>query len=98
MAEAEMATARGAQRAYFAHYLQLVDGEGGHVHASRVDSMVALRMLSRELGIDVDAMQEDPAQVSDGRTLTSPHDWRARIEARLANTRPRHAGTSSTAK
>jgi len=23
--------------------------------------------------------------------LTSPHDWRARIEARLANTRPRHA-------
>jgi len=36
-------------------------------------------------------MQEDPAQVSDGRTLTSPHDWRARIEARLANTRPRHA-------
>ena len=23
--------------------------------------------------------------------MTSPHDWRARIEARLANTRPRHA-------
>jgi 8-oxo-dGTP pyrophosphatase MutT (NUDIX family) len=35
-------------------------------------------------------MHEDPAQGSDGRTLTGPHDWRARIESRLANTRPRH--------
>jgi 8-oxo-dGTP pyrophosphatase MutT (NUDIX family) len=36
-------------------------------------------------------MHDDPAQGSDGRRLTSPHDWRVRIEARLANTRPRHA-------
>jgi 8-oxo-dGTP pyrophosphatase MutT (NUDIX family) len=36
-------------------------------------------------------MHDDPAQGSDGRRLISPHDWRVRIEARLANTRPRHA-------
>jgi 8-oxo-dGTP pyrophosphatase MutT (NUDIX family) len=36
-------------------------------------------------------MHEDSAQGSDGHELTSPLDWRARIEARLANTRPRHA-------
>ncbi len=36
-------------------------------------------------------MHDDPAQGSDGRKLSNPHDWRARIEARLANTRPRHA-------
>jgi len=36
-------------------------------------------------------MHDDSAQGSDGHKLTGPHDWRARIEARLANTRPRHA-------
>lgn len=36
-------------------------------------------------------MHEHPAQGGDGRKLTNPHDWRARIETRLANTRPRHA-------
>ena len=36
-------------------------------------------------------MHDNSAQGSDGHELTSPHDWRARIEARLANTRPRHA-------
>ena len=36
-------------------------------------------------------MHDDPAQGSDGPGLTTPPDWRARIEARLANTRPRHA-------
>jgi len=36
-------------------------------------------------------MHDDPAQGSDGPRLTTPPDWRTRIEARLANTRPRHA-------
>jgi 8-oxo-dGTP pyrophosphatase MutT (NUDIX family) len=36
-------------------------------------------------------MHDDPAQGRDGPRLTTPPDWRARIEARLANTRPRHA-------
>jgi 8-oxo-dGTP pyrophosphatase MutT (NUDIX family) len=36
-------------------------------------------------------MHDESAQGSDGQELTSPQDWRARIEARLANTRPRHA-------
>jgi 8-oxo-dGTP pyrophosphatase MutT (NUDIX family) len=36
-------------------------------------------------------MHDDSAQGSDGHELTRPLDWRARIEARLANTRPRHA-------
>jgi 8-oxo-dGTP pyrophosphatase MutT (NUDIX family) len=36
-------------------------------------------------------MHKDSAQGGDGQKLTGPHDWRARIEARLANTRPRHA-------
>jgi 8-oxo-dGTP pyrophosphatase MutT (NUDIX family) len=36
-------------------------------------------------------MHDDSAQGSDGQRLKSPHDWRARIEARLANTQPRHA-------
>src|ERR1700748_248165 len=35
-------------------------------------------------------MQHDRAQGSGGQSLKSPHDWRARIEPRLANTRPRH--------
>ena len=36
-------------------------------------------------------MQDSSAAGGGGRELVSPHDWRARIEARLANTRPRHA-------
>jgi len=36
-------------------------------------------------------MHDDPAQGSDGPRLTTSPDWRARIGARLANTRPRHA-------
>jgi len=36
-------------------------------------------------------MQDNSAQGSDGHELKGPHDWRARIETRLANTRPRHA-------
>jgi 8-oxo-dGTP pyrophosphatase MutT (NUDIX family) len=36
-------------------------------------------------------MHDHSAQGSDGRELQSPLDWRVRIEARLANTRPRHA-------
>ncbi len=36
-------------------------------------------------------MHDDGAQGSDEQKLKSSHDWRARIEARLANTRPRHA-------
>jgi 8-oxo-dGTP pyrophosphatase MutT (NUDIX family) len=35
-------------------------------------------------------MQDNSVQGGDGRQLEYPHDWRARIEARLANTRPRH--------
>jgi 8-oxo-dGTP pyrophosphatase MutT (NUDIX family) len=36
-------------------------------------------------------MQDSGAAGGGGRELVSPHDWRARIESRLANTRPRHA-------
>ena len=36
-------------------------------------------------------MHDNSAQGSDGHELKGPLDWRARIEARLANTRPRHA-------
>ena len=36
-------------------------------------------------------MQDSSAAGGGGRELVSPHDWRARIESRLANTRPRHA-------
>ncbi len=36
-------------------------------------------------------MQDTGAQDSDGRELARPPEWRARIESRLANTRPRHA-------
>jgi 8-oxo-dGTP pyrophosphatase MutT (NUDIX family) len=36
-------------------------------------------------------MHDDRAQDSEGPKLTTPYDWRARIEARLVNTRPRHA-------
>src|ERR1700760_4387019 len=36
-------------------------------------------------------MHDDPAQGGEGPKLTTPYDWRARIEARLANTQPRHA-------
>jgi len=36
-------------------------------------------------------MQEGSAQGGDGRETGRPLDWRARIESRLANTRPRHA-------
>jgi 8-oxo-dGTP pyrophosphatase MutT (NUDIX family) len=36
-------------------------------------------------------MQDSGAVGGGGRELASPHDWRARIETRLANTRPRHA-------
>jgi 8-oxo-dGTP pyrophosphatase MutT (NUDIX family) len=34
---------------------------------------------------------QDSGAAGRGRELVSPHDWRARIETRLANTRPRHA-------
>ncbi|MFL6602297.1 MAG: NUDIX hydrolase [Steroidobacteraceae bacterium] len=36
-------------------------------------------------------MQDSGADIGGGRELVRPRDWRARIEARLANTRPRHA-------
>ncbi len=36
-------------------------------------------------------MQNTSAQGEGGRQLSGPLDWRARIEARLAGTRPRHA-------
>jgi 8-oxo-dGTP pyrophosphatase MutT (NUDIX family) len=36
-------------------------------------------------------MEQTNAQDGRGRELISPRDWRARIETRLANTRPRHA-------
>lgn len=36
-------------------------------------------------------MQDISAQGGGGQALAGPLDWRARIEARLANTRPRHA-------
>jgi 8-oxo-dGTP pyrophosphatase MutT (NUDIX family) len=36
-------------------------------------------------------MQDSGAVGGGGRELVSPRDWRARIETRLANTRPRHA-------
>jgi 8-oxo-dGTP pyrophosphatase MutT (NUDIX family) len=36
-------------------------------------------------------MQDNGAQDSDGRELARPPQWRARIESRLANTRPSHA-------
>jgi 8-oxo-dGTP pyrophosphatase MutT (NUDIX family) len=36
-------------------------------------------------------MQDSGAAGGGGRELVSPHAWRARIETRLANTRPRHA-------
>jgi len=36
-------------------------------------------------------MQDSGAAGGGGRELASPRDWRARIETRLANTRPRHA-------
>jgi len=36
-------------------------------------------------------MQDSGADGGGGRKLVRPRDWRARIEARLANTRPRHA-------
>ena len=36
-------------------------------------------------------MQDDGAQGSGGRESSRTLDWRARIETRLANTRPRHA-------
>jgi 8-oxo-dGTP pyrophosphatase MutT (NUDIX family) len=36
-------------------------------------------------------MQDSGPHGSEGRELVSPLDWRARIESRLANTRPRHA-------
>jgi 8-oxo-dGTP pyrophosphatase MutT (NUDIX family) len=35
-------------------------------------------------------MQDSGAQDGEARELASPLDWRARIESRLANTRPRH--------
>jgi len=36
-------------------------------------------------------MQDSGAAGGGGRELVRPQDWRARIETRLANTRPRHA-------
>jgi 8-oxo-dGTP pyrophosphatase MutT (NUDIX family) len=36
-------------------------------------------------------MHDDSPQGNDGHELKGPLDWRARIEARLANTQPRHA-------
>lgn len=36
-------------------------------------------------------MQDRSAQDGGGRELAGPLEWRARIESRLANTRPRHA-------
>jgi 8-oxo-dGTP pyrophosphatase MutT (NUDIX family) len=36
-------------------------------------------------------MQNSSAHGGEGREPVSPRDWRARIESRLANTRPRHA-------
>jgi 8-oxo-dGTP pyrophosphatase MutT (NUDIX family) len=36
-------------------------------------------------------MQDSGADGGGGRELLRPRDWRARIETRLANTRPRHA-------
>jgi 8-oxo-dGTP pyrophosphatase MutT (NUDIX family) len=36
-------------------------------------------------------MQDTSAQGGGGQELAGPLDWRARIESRLANTRPRHA-------
>jgi 8-oxo-dGTP pyrophosphatase MutT (NUDIX family) len=36
-------------------------------------------------------MQDSGAEAGGGRELVRPRDWRARIETRLANTRPRHA-------
>src|SRR3981081_3885513 len=36
-------------------------------------------------------MQDDSAQGGEGRESVRTLDWRARIETRLANTRPRHA-------